>query len=590
MPTTFRESAVKLKRLVSPSSLKLKLPGLSLAHHLCSLLCRRNWLGETLTGVLVLLSSQAFSQSLYSSTIGSGSQVATANPLTPAPSRGLIPNGSGGTRHNGARNSLTAESFLPQEPSSQSAASAIDWQSPEMQRLIQEAVKEELQRQELAKAQKELESAGDEGQAEKTGGEKKPTDAEKEAAKDSGKKTEEPKKPEEPKKKEWYEKIKLRGYTQFRYNVPTNLAIGSAPQNHAGDSSIGPNQEFLIRRTRLILYGDLSDNLSIYFQPDFASTPDGATNNIQFAQIRDWYADVHFDKTKVNRFRVGQSKIPYGWENMQSSSNRLYLDRNDAFNSAARNERDLGVFYYWTPEWAQEVFEYISDEGLKGSGNYGVWGTGVYNGQGGSLRELNDDLHLISRLALPYQMANGQIIEFDIQAYTGRYVVNGTGIQPLGIGPTVQPFGTRGRGGDEGILDQRLGWTFVVYPQPLGFQAEYTIGRGPELNPAQTAIETEFLHGGYAMVNYRIKTQDRGELWPFIRYQNYEGGYKNAVNAPATSVSEWNIGCEWQIKKDYELVCEYLITDRTNLAARSTGLSYQQFEGHVLRFQFQINY
>jgi hypothetical protein len=47
---------------------------------------------------------------------------------------------------------------------------------------------------------------------------------------------------------------------------------------------------------------------------------------------------------------------------------------------------------------------------------------------------------------------------------------------------------------------------------------------------------------------------------------------------------------EWQIKKQFELVCEYLITDRTNLRARSSGRSYEQFEGEVLRFQFQINY
>lgn len=154
-------------------------------------------------------------------------------------------------------------------------------------------------------------------------------------------------------KKAWYEKVNLRGYAQFRYNSLTFMTDDSAPANYAGDSSIGSDQEFLIRRARLIFYGDVSDHLYLYFQPDFASTPDGSTNGILFAQIRDWYGDVYVDKEKVHRFRVGQSKIPYGWENLQSSQNRLPLDRNDAFNSATRNERDLGVFYYWTPTWAQ---------------------------------------------------------------------------------------------------------------------------------------------------------------------------------------------------------------------------------------------
>jgi hypothetical protein len=37
---------------------------------------------------------------------------------------------------------------------------------------------------------------------------------------------------------------------------------------------------------------------------------------------------------KEYRVRIGQSKVPYGFENLQSSQNRLSLDRNDALNSA----------------------------------------------------------------------------------------------------------------------------------------------------------------------------------------------------------------------------------------------------------------
>jgi hypothetical protein len=394
-----------------------------------------------------------------------------------------------------------------------------------------------------------------------------------------------------PKPKGWYEKVNLRGYAQFRYNSLTYSAFGSAPRNHAGDSSISEDQEFLIRRARLIIFGDVSENLYVYFQPDFASTPDGSTNNVHFTQIRDWYGDIYVNKDKVHRFRVGQSKIPYGWENLQSSQNRLPLDRNDAFNSAARNERDLGVFYYWTPEWAQDIFKYISDNNLKGSGNYGVFGMGAYNGQGGSLRDLNDELHVISRLTWPTFLSNGQLAEFGIQAFTGRYVVNGAAISPLGVGPATVPLGTRGRAfGEEGILDQRLGWTWIHYPQPWGFQIEHTIGRGPELNADQTRVEQGSLHGGYAMINYRHDAGAMGEVFPFVRWQYYRGGYRSFANAPASRINEWNLGIEWQIKKDFEFVCEYLITDRTNLQAFSSGRSYDPFIGHVLRFQFQVNF
>ena len=245
--------------------------------------------------------------------------------------------------------------------------------------------------------------------------------------------------PEPPKEKKWFDKFSLRGYAQFRYNYVTNTDEGIP--NYAGDSSIGPDNEFLIRRARLIFTGNISDHLRVYLQPDFASTPDGAAGNIEFCQIRDWYGDVFLDKEQVHRFRIGQSKVPYGWENLQSSQNRLYLDRNDAFNSATRNERDLGVFYYWTPEWATDLFKILVDEGLKGSGNYGLFGIGVHNGQGGSLREVNDNLHVVSRLTWPWVTNAGQVYEAGIQGYTGQYVVRGSAIRPLGVGASIYPGG-----------------------------------------------------------------------------------------------------------------------------------------------------
>lgn len=416
--------------------------------------------------------------------------------------------------------------------------------------------------------------------------ESKASDKDKTKDKEKGKEKD---KSSEPKKKQWYEKISLRGYGQFRYNYPTFTEDGSAPRQHAGDASISERQEFFIRRARLIFFGDISDHLYLYVQPDLASTPNGSVDQIQFAQIRDFYGDVYVDKEKVHRFRIGQSKIPYGWENLQSSANRLTLDRNDAFNSAARNERDLGVFYYYTPKWGQELFKYISDNDLKGSGNYGIFGLGFYDGQGGSLREQNDSQHLIARLTIPFCM-NNQLWEVSMQGFSGDYVVLGERIQPLGVGAAAAPAGTRDLGGAQGLLDQRFGWTLIKYPQPFGVQAEYTIGRGPQLNAAQTALEVDDLHGGYVMANYRYKSDNHGEFWPFLRYQYYRGGYRSSANAPYAEIDEWNIGVEWQMKKEFELVTEYLITDRTNLQAFSSGRSYGQYNGHLLRFQFQINF
>lgn len=389
------------------------------------------------------------------------------------------------------------------------------------------------------------------------------------------------------KEKAWYERLSLRGYAQFRLNEV--FAEEGAPAQLVGDRSVGDNQNFLIRRARLIISGDVSERLYVYLQPDFASSVPGSTDATYFAQIRDWYGDVYLTTNKVHRLRFGQSKVPYGWENLQSSSNRIPLDRTDPINSSVRNERDLGVFYYWTPEPAQDLFKYVLDEGLKGSGNYGVFGFGAYNGQGGSFLEQNDDVHLVSRLAIPYQLANQQVMEFGVQAYHGDYVVLSSVIQPLGVGPAQRPLGTL-ETGNRGILDERIAGTFVWYPQPLGFQTEWNVGTGPALNAAQTEVIERSLRGGYAMVYYRHQSQCYGTWFPFIRWQTYRGGYKAERNAPYSEIDEYEIGCEWQLNKQMELTTQYTFTDRTNTTAQTTGRSYEQFEGQIMRFQFQINY
>lgn len=412
----------------------------------------------------------------------------------------------------------------------------------------------------------------------------------------TGEPPEEPQEPEKKKEKAWYEKYKVRGYAQFRINQTTHHEEGTAVAQSPGDSSIGARDSFLIRRARLIFQADISDHLFVYLQPDFASGVPGSTDAIQFTQIRDWYGDIYVDTDKVHRFRVGQSKVPFGWENLQSSSNRVPLDRNDAFNSATRNERDLGVFYYWTPVEAQELFDKLADDGLKPSGNYGIFGIGVHNGQGGSFREENDNVHLVSRITWPWEFANGQIVETSLQGYTGEYVVLGSPIRPLGLGVVdVTPLGTRERGQVDGHLDQRLGGTFIWYPQPLGFQAEWLVGRGPELNQAQTAIERDFLQGGYAMLLYRIPTDECGEFFPFTRWQYFDGGYRSLRNAPHARIKELETGIEWQIRKEVELTLGYTFAERTNLDAVSSSAavsrkSYRMFEGQILRLQCQINY
>ena len=420
-----------------------------------------------------------------------------------------------------------------------------------------------------------------------------------------------PSKPEAPKPKKWFDKLSIRGYAQFRINEETHREEGSATAQYVGDRSLADDQNFLIRRARIIISGDVHERLYVYLQPDFASSPGSSADpNNQFVQIRDWYGDFYLDEQKELRIRVGQSKVPYGWENMQSSSNRIPLDRADGLNSAVRNERDLGVYFFYTPVWAQDFFKDVLEKGLKGSGNYGLFSAGIYNGQGGSLNEINDDVHVFARATLPLTFDNGQRMELGIQGYTGEYAVIGSQINPPPSPPATLlaapgPAGTVATSGlgtaaaRDGWNDERLAGSFIWYPQPFGFQTEWTVGRGPALNAAQLAIEERALYGGYAMALYKLDTECWGTFFPFARYSYFKGGYKSERNAPFVNIDEWEVGTEWQINPAAELTLSYLITDRTNTTANNTSNtqpptpipeSYGQFNGQAIRLQFQINY
>jgi hypothetical protein len=367
--------------------------------------------------------------------------------------------------------------------------------------------------------------------------------------------------------KKWYDRFAIRGYAQARYNrlFETNPKL----KCEQCDKSIGEGGGFFFRRIRVILYGQLSERVYFYIQPDFASSA-GTTNHI--AQIRDAYMDIGLDKKNEFRFRIGQSKVPFGFENMQSSQNRLPLDRNDALNSAVSNERDLGVFFYWAPQKTRKLFSSLVNDGFKGSGDYGVFAFGAYNGQTANQTERNNKPHLVSRIAYPFQIGN-QIIEPAIQAYTGKFVLLST---TKGVKTTA----------DMEYLDERLAASFIVYPKPFGIQMEYNIGRGPEFNKVTDSVELRKLHGGYLTASYML--QKKGQyIIPFVRAHYYEGGKKHEVDARSYRVKEVEIGIEWQPVKSFEIVAMYTITQRR---FEDFALQDNAQKGQLLRLQAQLNF
>ena len=330
----------------------------------------------------------------------------------------------------------------------------------------------------------------------------------------------------------WYEKIGLRGYTQFRY--ADVLSHDGPPLEVYTDRSVNENETFVIRRGRFVFSGDATPHLYLYAQLDF----NGSTGTGDFAlQMRDLYADIAFDKEKAWRVRLGQSKVPFGFVNLQSSQNRAAFERPDALNTAVEGERDLGAALMWASPEARKRFRDLTALGLKGSGDYGVVAVGAYSGQGLNRPDQNGDPHVFGRVSYPFKLATGQYVELGVQGYHGRFV---TPTQAVTVdGGTFTPSERV-----DGLTDERMAVTAVWYPQPFGIETEWTFGRGPSLSPDSHTIEVDGLHGGYVQFGYLSKAKS-ATWFPFLRWHYYDGARKFARNAPHLEVNDLDLGLEF---------------------------------------------
>jgi hypothetical protein len=381
--------------------------------------------------------------------------------------------------------------------------------------------------------------------------------------------------------KAWYERLALRGYTQMRMNQivtgPASAPDGISRLRTIGDGEVRDDSNFGFRRVRLILQGDLNDYLSLYLQPDLAtavSNQSAGERREGFAQLRDAYVDVFPTGDKSFRIRLGQSKVPYGWENMQSSSNRLALDRTDAINSAAPGERDLGVALYYTPDSVRRIWDRLAADGQKLFGNYGAFGLGVFNGQGLNRTERNDAVMTVGLATWPFELdglgLDGQVFEVG-----GAFMRNRLSpeLRTGGISPVS-------------FADNRVGLHAILYPQPFGLQGEWNWGTGPEFDPQTGRVEERPLRGGYIQAMGRVRQSPVGPFYPFARWQYYRGGFKAAINAPRLETEELELGVEFLPTPPLEITVTYGWASRKEADERRFG----QAEGQLLRVQAQWNY
>ena len=197
----------------------------------------------------------------------------------------------------------------------------------------------------------------------------------------------------------------------------------------------------------------------------------------------------------------------------------------------------------------------------------------VFNGQTANRPETNNAPHAFARMTYPFELPNKQIIEASVQAYQGHFDITKNA-------STVK--------GATSFFERRVAGTIVYYPQPFGFQAEYTIGDGPEYDPASNTVLSKNLKGGYAQTMYMIRLKEGKQLLiPFVRYQYYEGGKKFENDARRYIVKDLEIGAEWQPMKNFEFVAIYTISDRT---FEDSLTPINQQKGNLLRLQAQLNF
>lgn len=377
----------------------------------------------------------------------------------------------------------------------------------------------------------------------------------------------------------WYERIWISGYTQARYALISNPMIDLPLTDRVATTD--PNT-FYLRRIRLVLQGQISDRMAFYFQPAFEGTQQALSN----LEVLDAFADFFITKDKEHRIRVGQHRAPNSFDTYRSSSNRQELDRHESIQSGTPGERDLGIAYYWTPKVSQVRYAQLATY-HNGPGDYGDLGIMVWNGQGRNRPELNYDKHVGIRLAHPFELPDGRLLEAGLFAYRGQFVVTPGTVSRCPVALHTQDGATTGCQ----VRDERITGYIWTPPQPWGVLTEYTVGRGPKRD-SNGFIQESHLYGGYIQPYYTYRYSDVGMLTGYVRWGEYYGGFKS-VNGVDGRSKTLNAGLVWEPDTHWRFVAEWAYKEGLHSSLQRPGVPLtttspqSEFNASLLRFQAQ---
>lgn len=315
-----------------------------------------------------------------------------------------------------------------------------------------------------------------------------------------------PRPTEAPKKKAWYDTVKVSGYAQGRFQYYPDYPNADRKTH---------SSEFLVRRARFKFTFEPDDLTHVVVEPDLGEGK---------VEVRDVYVQRWIGAERTFSFRLGQQKIPFGFETPQSSSVRLPFERNYLAANMFPGERDTGLVFFYTDPDDHHLFD-ASRKTAFGVGDYGNIAVGFLNGQGRNQPEINSSKHFVIRVAKPFSLGDaGRYAEIGASYWRGRYV-------------------SKWDSNSESFRDELLGFHLFLEPRPFGLQAEYYTGE----------TEGADLDGWYAMGMFR--TGRRGTL--FLRYEDYEGRRKGRGPDYIFDRSRTGVGYAHQIDDHNRLTVEY---------------------------------
>ena len=263
------------------------------------------------------------------------------------------------------------------------------------------------------------------------------------------------------------QKHKLDGYVQFRYE---------------DDSAPSGKEQFLVRRTRLNVRGPVSEKMSyrVEFQLDAKESGKGRGSKVQ---LRTAYADY---KLSSGRLRVGQAKIPWGYELLESVPKLWTAERALFMDRLFPNQRDIGVQGSFRRSAAAPQLD-----------------VGIFNGSGINVNDNNSRKNVMARVDFP--LPNGSLA---LSGYVGE--------DGEGAAATDQ---------DRYGASARFEW-----PRGTEFMGELVTGKDRGYD----------VRGWYAQLGQPV-SKSRPDLL-FVKYDQYD----EDTDASDDLFERWSLGYWWE--------------------------------------------